>query len=316
MCIMTCSTSGMMGPLAPFPASALAAPQRCPSAGTRSTLPGARQCCSSTPWRRWGLSWCGPWSAPVPPCWTLLHAPHCLMAARCWPFMTALSRLAAVTACGWWQACRLNFSEYRLMPMGSYPRISDRRVTLDLFGPVNRLYCTSYDKAATYFLACLKVRRFCQPRGRGPRSPRPSPSGCPSRDAVWRQPCRTLQLIHISFACTCYVPLPVLMLMLVSGQCIEAWLGKVGACIAAQEFSEVARARDVSEGRTPFELPYAIEADCVGGHTIKLQSPFRRDTQWTKALKYMLTDLKWALTWMISQQDSVPGPPIAPTGQG
>ena len=41
--------------------------------------------------------------------------------------------------------------------MGSYPRISDRRMTLDLFGPVNRLYCTSYDKAATYFLACLKA---------------------------------------------------------------------------------------------------------------------------------------------------------------
>ena len=85
-----------------------------------------------------------------------------------------------------------------------------------------------------------------------------------------------------------------------------------------QEFSEVARARDVSEGRPPFELPYAIEGDCVGGHTIKLQSPFRRDAQWTKALKYMLTDLKWALTWMISQQDSVATAPAAaaPTGQG
>ena len=71
-----------------------------------------------------------------------------------------------------------------------------------------------------------------------------------------------------------------------------------------QEFSEVARARDLTEGRTPFELPYAIEGDLVGGHTLKLQSPFRRDAQWTKALKYMLTDLKWTLTWMISRQDS------------
>ncbi|KAK9810947.1 hypothetical protein WJX73_000341 [Symbiochloris irregularis] len=123
------------------------------------------------------------------------------------------------------QACRLNFSQYRLLPMGSYPRIADRSQTLDLFGPVNRLYCTSFDKAATYFLACIK------------------------------------------------------------------------------EFSEVARSKDLREGQNPLELPYAIEGDIVGGFSIKLQSPFKRDAHWTKALKYMLTDLKWCLAWMVGRQE-------------
>ena len=40
-----------------------------------------------------------------------------------------------------------------------------------------------------------------------------------------------------------------------------------------QEFAEFAAARDVSEavpGRTPLELPYAIDGDRVGNLTIKL----------------------------------------------
>ena len=49
-----------------------------------------------------------------------------------------------------------------------------------------------------------------------------------------------------------------------------------GACprsdvqLHAQEFAEFAAARDVSEGRTPLELPYAIDGDRVGNLTIKL----------------------------------------------
>ena len=40
----------------------------------------------------------------------------------------------------------------------------------------------------------------------------------------------------------------------------------------AQEFAEFAHGRDVSEqapGRTPLELPYAIDGDKVGGQSIK-----------------------------------------------
>ena len=55
------------------------------------------------------------------------------------------------------QACKLTFSSYRLQPLGSYPRIVDKKGSHDLFGPVNRLYCTAYDKAMVLYLACLKV---------------------------------------------------------------------------------------------------------------------------------------------------------------
>ncbi len=39
----------------------------------------------------------------------------------------------------------------------------------------------------------------------------------------------------------------------------------------------------------------------VGGLTIKLT--LNKETRWTKALKYMLVDLKWSLKYVISQQD-------------
>ncbi|KAG6555817.1 hypothetical protein Mapa_002457 [Marchantia paleacea] len=51
------------------------------------------------------------------------------------------------------QCCRLNFT-YRILPMGSYPRIVDNKNTYELFGPVNLFLSTQYDKAMTFFLAC------------------------------------------------------------------------------------------------------------------------------------------------------------------
>ncbi len=69
-----------------------------------------------------------------------------------------------------------------------------------------------------------------------------------------------------------------------------------------QEFAEFAAQRDsVSGYRQMFELPYAIEGDKVGGRSIKLM--FNKDERWTKALKYMLTDLKWCLEWMVLAQE-------------
>jgi len=56
------------------------------------------------------------------------------------------------------QACKLSFSSHRLLPMGSYPRIADRKGVYELFGPVNKLYCAGYDRAMVAFLACLRVR--------------------------------------------------------------------------------------------------------------------------------------------------------------
>ncbi|KAF8057645.1 FUM1 [Scenedesmus sp. PABB004] len=54
------------------------------------------------------------------------------------------------------QQCKLNFSAYRLLPMGSCPRVADKRGTYDLYGPVHKLWGSSYDKAMAAYLACLK----------------------------------------------------------------------------------------------------------------------------------------------------------------
>ena len=51
----------------------------------------------------------------------------------------------------------MTFSQYRLLPMGSHPRLADSKGTHDLFGPVNRFLCINYDRAMVCFLACLKV---------------------------------------------------------------------------------------------------------------------------------------------------------------
>merc|ERR1712039_565348 len=46
-------------------------------------------------------------------------------------------------------------------------------------------------------------------------------------------------------------------------------------------------------------LPFKIEGDKVGGFSIRVQ--FNQDERWTKALKYMLTDLKWIIAFVESR---------------
>eukprot|EP01137_Pigoraptor_chileana_P015987 Opistho-2@72434 len=58
-----------------------------------------------------------------------------------------------------------------------------------------------------------------------------------------------------------------------------------------QQFKEYIESRDPH-----FKLPYQIVKDKIGDLTIKLQ--FNNDETWTKALKYMLTNLKWCLAWV------------------
>uniref|UniRef100_A0A1D1ZT54 Beclin-1-like protein n=1 Tax=Auxenochlorella protothecoides TaxID=3075 RepID=A0A1D1ZT54_AUXPR len=103
-------------------------------------------------------------------------------------------------------------SAARLLPMGSYPRVADARGTHELYGPVSKLLCPSYDKAQVGFLACLK------------------------------------------------------------------------------EYAEWLAARGASPG---FSLPWAIEGDRVGSQSIRYM--LAKDKNWTKALKYMLVDLKFCL---------------------
>eukprot|EP00897_Mesotaenium_endlicherianum_P009473 jgi/Mesen1/8554/ME000489S07945 len=146
-----------------------------------------------------------------------------------------LGRLAAVPVewdeinAAWGQACLLLFTmahtcsftfTYHILPMGSYPRISDGRHSYELYGPVNLLFTASYDKAMVLFLACL------------------------------------------------------------------------------QQFADFAHERDKASGSERlFQLPYKIDGDKVNGFSIKLSG--KRDGRWTKALGYMLGDLKCALAWLI-----------------
>eukprot|EP00850_Spirogloea_muscicola_P001988 SM000007S20948 [mRNA] locus=s7:1144136:1146996:+ [translate_table: standard] len=130
--------------------------------------------------------------------------------------------------------CRVTFS-YRILPMGSYPRIADSKDTYNLFGPVNIFWSTRYDKAMVFYLACLK------------------------------------------------------------------------------EFADFAHARDraaeLPPGQSCFQLPYKIENDEVNGFTIK--QSFNREERWTKALKFMLCDLKACLEWLCTAGRGTPSHPTS-----
>ncbi|XP_032821445.1 beclin-1 isoform X3 [Petromyzon marinus] len=69
-----------------------------------------------------------------------------------------------------------------------------------------------------------------------------------------------------------------------------------------QQFKE-----EVEKGDTGFCLPYKMDVEkgriedtggTGGSYSIKIQ--FNSEEQWTKALKFMLTDLKWGLAWVSS----------------
>ena len=113
------------------------------------------------------------------------------------------------------------FSEKKLIPMGSYPKISDGKNTYELYGPVTQFLRANYDKAMCIFLQCL------------------------------------------------------------------------------QEFAMYAKQYDIAhQTKPPFQLPYKIEGDKICGHTIRLR--FNVNDKWTKALKYMLANLKVTLVWLTS----------------
>lgn len=83
------------------------------------------------------------------------------------------------------------------------------------------------------------------------------------------------------------------------------WDTKFDAAMVAfldcvQQFKE-----QVEKRTTGFCLPYKIDKGKIedtansSAYSIKIQ--FNSEEHWTKALKYMLTNLKWALTWISSQ---------------
>ncbi|KAI0212943.1 Beclin-1 [Lamellibrachia satsuma] len=67
-----------------------------------------------------------------------------------------------------------------------------------------------------------------------------------------------------------------------------------------QQFKE-----EVEKGGTGFSLPYKMEKgrieDSNTGTSYSIKIQFNSEEQWTKALKFMLTNLKWGLAWVSSQ---------------
>lgn len=61
--------------------------------------------------------------------------------------------------------------------------------------------------------------------------------------------------------------------------------------------------KEVEKGDTDFCLPYRMDKgkieDSSSSYSIKIQ--FNSEEQWTKALKFLLTNLKWGLAWVSSQ---------------
>ncbi|KAF4666963.1 Beclin-1 [Perkinsus chesapeaki] len=49
----------------------------------------------------------------------------------------------------------------------------------------------------------------------------------------------------------------------------------------------------------PLRLPFSIEGDKVGGFSVALQ--FNQEERWTKAMKYLLTNLKWLMAYIESE---------------
>ncbi|CAI8596012.1 unnamed protein product [Vicia faba] len=151
----------------------------------------------------------------------------------------------------WGQACLLlhTMCQYfrpkfhyriKIIPMGSYPRITDtNNTTLELFprfGPVNLFWSTRYDRAMTHFLACLK------------------------------------------------------------------------------DFAEFAKSKDQENNIPPekcFKLPYKIESDKVENYSIT--QSFNKQENWTKALKYTLCNLKWALYWFVGNTNFQPLSAMVPS---
>ncbi|KAF7844108.1 beclin-1-like protein [Senna tora] len=84
------------------------------------------------------------------------------------------------------------------------------------------------------------------------------------------------------------------------------------ACL--KDFAEFANSKDQENNIPPekcFKLPYKIENDKVENYSIT--QSFNKQENWTKALKYTLCDLKWALYWFVGNTNFQPLSAIVPS---
>ncbi|CAI9278103.1 unnamed protein product [Lactuca saligna] len=81
-----------------------------------------------------------------------------------------------------------------------------------------------------------------------------------------------------------------------------------------KDFAEFANSKDKENNIPPdkcFKLPYKIENDKVESYSIT--QSFNKPENWTKALKYTLCNLKWALYWFVGNTNFQPLSQSAPT---
>ncbi|XP_058225639.1 beclin-1-like protein isoform X2 [Rhododendron vialii] len=74
-----------------------------------------------------------------------------------------------------------------------------------------------------------------------------------------------------------------------------------------KEFTQFANSKDKENNIPPekcFKLPYKIENDRVESYSIT--QSFNKQENWTKALKYTLCNLKWALYWFVGNTNFQP----------
>jgi len=76
--------------------------------------------------------------------------------------------------------------------------------------------------------------------------------------------------------------------------------GMVAFLDCLQQFKE-----EVEKGGSPYCLPYEMDKgkikDSQSGASYSVKMQFNSEEQWTKAMKYMLTNLKWGLAWVTSK---------------
>lgn len=85
------------------------------------------------------------------------------------------------------------------------------------------------------------------------------------------------------------------MLLCTQLSCFSRGQAMLGFLQCLKELADHAESEDKH-----FRLPYRMDRDKIGEMSIKY-SNYNVET-WTKALKYMLTNLKWLLAWMARRE--------------
>lgn len=72
----------------------------------------------------------------------------------------------------------------------------------------------------------------------------------------------------------------------------------------------------IEAGGDRFRLPYRVSKgrveDCQSGTSYSIKIQLNSEEHWTKALKYMLTNLKWAVAWVCADSSPTPEHPASP----